>query len=258
MKHFWIQPQKTQTKAQRIISLVPSQTELLVDLGLRNKIVGITKFCVHPQNLKEEKTIIGGTKQVHIPKIEQLKPDLILANKEENTKEIIESLKDIAPIFITDIYDLQDAISMIYAVGQITNTQNQADKIAKTIENAFTKLEFHKKTIKKVAYFIWKKPWMVVGNNNFIHTLFPYLGLENAFHSYDRYPEVVWSNPLWKEVDYIFLSSEPYPFKEKHIAEVQEKVPHAKIFLVDGEYFSWYGSRLIGTAAYLQELKQRI
>lgn len=259
MKHFWYKNNILKDpKPQRIISLVPSQTELLYSLGLEKEVEGITKFCLHPAQWRQEKTIVGGTKSVHKDIIKVLSPDLIIGNKEENTEEMIEELKDIAPIFITDIYNLEDALSMISSVGKITNRVEKATEIATTIADQFATLKTSNQNTLKAAYFIWRDPWMVVGSQNFIHELFPYLQLKNAFEHLERYPVIDWQDPIWKEVDIILLSSEPYPFKEKHIEEVQKHVPHAQIILVDGELFSWYGSRLIQTPAYFNSLKESI
>lgn len=258
MKHFWYNNKRLDKKPQRIVSLVPSQTELLYDLGLEKEIVGISKFCVHPEHLRKEKTIIGGTKQVHIDKITALEADLIIGNKEENSLELIDSLQDIAPIFISDIENLEDNYSMIESIGEMTDTLTKAQAINQQIKDNFKHLSSLKFPKKKVAYFIWKDPYMVVGNQNFIDHLFQYLNFENIFFELNRYPEIDFDDERWADVDYILLSSEPYPFQEKHKAEFQEKVPHAEILLVDGEYFSWYGSRMIDTPKYFEDLLKRI
>ena len=109
------------TQLIRIVSLVPSQTELLYDLGLEDNIVGITKFCVHPVHFKATKTIVGGTKNVKFDKIKALQPDIIICNKEENTKEIVEELSAICPVWVTDIYTIEDNLQMISDFGQLFN-----------------------------------------------------------------------------------------------------------------------------------------
>lgn len=259
MKHFWFhQPLSQEIKPIRIVSLVPSQTELLYDLGLEQEVVGITKFCLHPTHWRHEKTIIGGTKSVHVSKIKALSPDLIIGNKEENTQEMMEELKNIAPIYITDIHNLEEALSMILNIGAITHQNIRAKEITEAIKIKFASLDIHREHTLKVAYFIWKNPWMVVGRDNFIHELFPYLGLKNAFEHLERYPEINWQDPIWKNVNLILLSSEPFPFKQQHVEEIQQWVPHAQIILVDGELFSWYGSRLLQTPDYFNSLKELI
>lgn len=241
---------------ERIISLVPSQTELLVDLGLKDRIVGITKFCVHPTRLRKEVTIVGGTKKVDYNKIIQLKPDIIFCNKEENTKEMVEQLRKICLVHVSDVITLDDSYELIEQYGSILDTNEKAAQISRAIVAQQSSLRQYidtSKTVKKrVGYFIWQDPLMVVGNSTFINTLLEEIGFKNAFVNKEgRYPEIRWSDLAG--LDYIFLSSEPYPFKEKHI-EVFSKRSKAKIILVNGEYFSWYGSRLAMAFPYFKKL----
>tara|TARA_R110002072_G_scaffold117281_7_gene248209 strand:+ start:6563 stop:7348 length:786 start_codon:yes stop_codon:yes gene_type:complete len=244
---------------QRIVSLVPSQTELLVDLGLRKQIVGITKFCVHPDDLRKEKTIVGGTKQVHFDKIKDLKPDIILCNKEENTQEMVLELEKIAPVWVSDIKTVEDCCEMILSLGQLFAKQDVAFKITQQIQ-VETKIfaEFiNNKPSFKVAYLIWKDPYMVAGKDTFINTLLELNNFKNIFLNIEgRYPKVTLEE--LKKVDLILLSSEPYPFSEKHILEIEEVVKNKKILLVDGEYFSWYGSRLLKAFSYFKKLHSKL
>jgi len=242
---------------KRIVSLVPSQTELLVDLGLEESIVGVTKFCVHPVHLRKAKTIVGGTKEVHYDRIKALRPDVILCNKEENTKEMVEELEKIAPVHVSDIYTIDDTVELINQYGQLFSIQNNADEISNALVGlvgAF-KTYISDRPVKKVAYFIWRKPWMVTGSNTIIHHLLSLNKFENVFAELSRYPEVAITSLVGKnKPDFIFLSSEPYPFKKKHILELKELLPDANILLVDGEYFSWYGTRLLGAFNYFKAL----
>jgi len=245
----------------RIVSLVPSQTELLVDLGLEESIVGLTKFCVHPIHFRKERTIVGGTKQVHFDRIKALKPDIILCNKEENTKEMVEALEKIAPVHVSDIYTIKDTVELIKQYGEIFSIKNKATEISNSLINLVDDFKNYisKRPIKKVAYFIWRKPWMVSGNNTIIHHLLSLNKFENVFANLSRYPEVSISSLLGSnKPDIVFLSSEPYPFKEKHILELKEFLPQANILLVDGEYFSWYGTRLLGAFEYFKSLHKII
>ncbi|MBU2927375.1 ABC transporter substrate-binding protein [Winogradskyella psychrotolerans] len=241
---------------KRIISLVPSQTELLVDLGLESSIVGVTKFCVHPKHLRISKAVVGGTKQIHIEKIKALCPDIILCNKEENTKDIIESLEGIAPIHISDIYNLNDCFELITMYGELFNIKRTTSTLIANIQlerDAFQR-QFQNTAKLKVAYFIWKKPWMVAASDNFIDVMIKEAGFVNVFEDDKRYPEIDLNNSKLKEADLIFLSSEPFPFKEEHVLEFQAKFPEKIIKIVDGELFSWYGSRLLQSYSYFQEL----
>ncbi|WP_026777029.1 ABC transporter substrate-binding protein [Polaribacter sp. Hel_I_88] len=246
---------------QRIICLVPSITELLVDLGLQNSIVGITKFCVHPSFLIEEKMIVGGTKNIKVDKIKALQPDIILCNKEENTKEIVESCREIAITHVSDIYTIADTLALIHQYGKIFNCEAKSKHIILEIlkkHNNFLNF-IENKSIKKVAYFIWRKPWMVAASNTFINYLLDTNKFENIFKNQERYPEIDLKElQNLERIDYIFLSSEPYPFKTNHITELQKKFPSTKIILVNGEYFSWYGSRLLKAFKYFKELHNQL
>ncbi|MEW7292576.1 ABC transporter substrate-binding protein [Aquimarina sp. 2304DJ70-9] len=242
---------------KRIVSLVPSQTELLVELGLKDNIVGVTKFCVHPDKIRKEKSIIGGTKKVNYEKIKKLNPDIILCNKEENTKEIVETLQKEYVVHVSDVFSIKDAIRMIQQYGQIFKKESTANQLIiaiKSEQQSF--LDFIAKTSKKrVAYFIWKNPWIAVGNNTFIDHLLQVNNFENIFRDRNRYPEVsIEDIESFKEQDLILLSSEPYPFSEQHISEIKKINNKAKIILVDGEYFSWYGSRLANAFSYFKTL----
>lgn len=240
---------------KRIVSLVPSQTELICDLGLENELVGITKFCVHPNHIRKFKTVVGGTKQVRLDKIKTLDPDIILCNKEENTEEMVNELSGIAPVHVSDISSIDDCLVLIEEYGSIFKRENKAsmiiDHIIQSINDFQEKIS--SKSIEKVAYFIWKDPWMVAGKATFIDHLLRVNKFENVVEQ-DRYPEVSLETFLKQyNPDLIFLSSEPFPFKQKHIIEL-ERLTNAKIQLVDGEYFSWYGSRLLKPFDYFKTL----
>ncbi len=244
---------------QRIISLVPSQTELLIDLGLESSIVGITKFCVHPNHLRKSKTLVGGTKQVHFDKIKTLAPDIILCNKEENTEQMVSELEGIATVHISDVNDMKDALELISQYGLLFNVREKASNLIDTIryEHGLFQNYVNSKSTLKVAYFIWKNPWMVAAEQTFINSLLSCNGFENYFGNQTRYPEVVLDH-ISEDLDVILLSSEPYPFKGNDIEELQQKFPSIKIVLVDGEYFSWFGSRLKDAFRYFRELREKL
>jgi len=227
---------------RRIISLVPSQTELLVDLGLKELLAGITKFCVHPEDLKSEITVVGGTKKVHFDKIAALKPHLIICNKEENTLEMISVLEKIAPVWVSDIATIDDSLEMIQQLGVLLDVSEKAEEIISKIisEKEDFKKFMENKPSKKVSYLIWKNPYMAAGKDTFIHSLLEENNFQNIIAE-TRYPEI--SLEQLKEADLILLSSEPYPFNEKDVLELREKV-NTNVQRVNGEYFSWYGSRL--------------
>lgn len=243
-----------QSKPKRIVSLVPSQTELLFDLGLENEVVGITKFCIHPEQWFRTKTRVGGTKNVNIEKVAALQPNLIIANKEENTKSDIEALRQIAPVWTSDILTLDDACQMIRQIGLICDKAAQADIINQKIKADFNALPFPNLVDNAVAYFIWFNPLMLAASDTFIDDILSRLGFRNSFAHQARYPEIDWEVLKAQNPDYILLSSEPFPFKEKHIDEFKKCLPNATVLLVDGEMFSWYGSRLQHAVAYFKTL----
>lgn len=237
---------------KRIISLVPSQTELLADLGLDEQVVGITKFCIHPAHWQKSKTLIGGTKSFHFDTIDQLQPDLILGNKEENYESGIRQLREKYPVWLSDIETLDDALRMIHSIGVLTQTEKKAHSIANSIQEAFRDTDQVKS--KSVLYLIWRDPWIAAGRNTFINTILELGGWKNIEPA-SRYPNLSYQDLQTLAPDYIFLSTEPFPFQTKHIDELTQLVPKSKVVLVDGEMFSWYGSRLTKTPAYLRSLK---
>ena len=240
----------------RIVSLVPSQTELLYDLGLEDEVVGITKFCIHPEVWFNSKSRVGGTKSIDIEKVKALKPDIIIGNKEENTIEDIDQLRQIAPVWMSDICTLDDALSMIEQISIITCSAAKGEKIIDEVKMGFSVLAEHRRVKKRktVLYYIWKDPYMVSGRSTFVDAMLNECGLENATNL-DRYPEV---EKLEKTPDLIFLSSEPFPFKANHVDDFQQRFPSSKVVLVNGEMFSWYGSRLQAAPAYFMKLLDQI
>lgn len=237
---------------RRIISLVPSQTELLWDLGLREELIGITKFCIHPKELFVKAPRIGGTKKFNFDKIRELKPDLIIGNKEENEQVQIEQLSKEFNVWMSDIFNLNDALKTINAIGTLVNKEDKAKEITGSVARSFNNL---KSISKRVLYLIWKDPYMAAGKATFIGDMLGKIGLQNVIESPDgRYPELTVNDIQVLDPELIFLSSEPYPFKDKHIKELQKDLPNARIILVDGELFSWYGSRLLHSVDYFNDL----
>ncbi len=242
-------------KAQpiRIISIVPSQSEFLWDLGLREELVGITKFCIHPHEMFNSIARVGGTKKLDLKKIRALKPDLIIGNKEENEKSQIEELQKEFPVWMSDIYTFEDSFTMMSGLGEITGKKKETkvilDKLKKSLRNIHNSF-----THKKVAYFIWNNPYMLAAKDTFIDQVLKHLGFENALAGHIRYPELDKEDLKKINPEICFLSSEPFPFKEKHLKELQKILPDSKIMIVDGEVFSWYGTRLLHLEKYVKEI----
>lgn len=238
----------------RIVSLVPSLTELLINLGLENELVGRTKFCIHPADKVKSIPKIGGTKNVRISAVKALNPDLIIANKEENTKGDVELLRDISNVHLTDITNFSDALDSIIQIGILTNREEETHVLVNKIKNKFAKLDIPGNTQKSVCYLIWKDPLMTIGNDTYIHDMLNKSGFHNAFGDQTRYPIISAKDIQKVKPAYIFLSSEPFPFKEEHLAEFSTLFPSSKVVIVDGEYFSWYGSRMVAAADYFINL----
>lgn len=249
---------------RRIVSLVPSITELLYSLQLHEQVVGITKFCVHPESWFKQKTRVGGTKTVKFDIIHQLQPDLIIANKEENVKDQIDELARHYPVWVSDVNNMNDAFDMMRAIGTMTGTVLQTARLIHDIENSFLDLTSQKSTLtdqnKKpgTGYLIWRDPYMTVGGDTFINDMLNRAGFANIFEPMTRYPVITIEDLKTASCELLLLSSEPFPFKQKHIEELKPHLPNTRIELVDGELFSWYGSRLLQAPSYFTGLLRRL
>jgi len=252
----------TPRRHDSIVSLVPSLTELLYDLGLGDAVTGITKFCIHPRKWFESKTKVGGTKTLDLDRILALQPDLVIANREENTREQIEQLAETCNILLTDVDSLAGALETIQDIGILTGTRDTAFAMAEEIESRFLQLQQRLATRRKIltGYFIWKEPCMVAGRNTFINDMLHHCGLENIFAHRERYPHVrredLYGEKLTCEL--VILPSEPYPFSEKHKADFRSIFPRADVQLADGEMFSWYGSHLLYAPGYFENFLDRL
>lgn len=228
----------------RIVSLVPSQTELLVDLGLADSIVGVTKFCIHPANIRKEKTVVGGTKQVNFKKIIALQPDIILCNKEENTAEMVAELQQIAPVHVSEVATIAEAKLLFKQYGILFDKVSKTDELLAQINSKIQELKTISEKPISALYFIWKDPWMVAGNDTYINEIMQLLGYQNMIQE-NRYPQITLDSFQSNPPEVVLLSSEPYPFKENHVVELQKIFPNSTIELVDGELFSWFGTRIL-------------
>jgi iron complex transport system substrate-binding protein len=242
---------------RRILSLCPSITHTLFALDLADQIVGRTQFCIHPADQVQSVPKVGGTKQIDYDMVDKLNPDLIIVEKEENPKEMVEKLAESYPVYVTDVEDYTDALQMIHDLGVLTNREQQARSMVETIEEKFRGLQ----TIQdcKVAYVIWRKPYMGAGSHTYIDSLLKACGFTNVFQGYPgRYPEVREEDFCKTKPDFIFLSSEPFPFKEPHREEFRKLFPDSETVLVDGEMFSWYGAQMTEAAGYFNQLLTRL
>jgi ABC-type Fe3+-hydroxamate transport system substrate-binding protein len=240
----------------KIVSLVPSLTELVIDLGLSEKLSGRTRFCIHPERVIRNIPVIGGTKNPQIEKIISLSPDIIIANREENRREDIEQLGKKAEIYLTDITSIEDALLTIHDLGNKLDADARASELIEKIHHELDQIPDEKPL--SAAYLIWRMPWMTAGNNTYIHSVLQRWKLENIFYHQSRYPKTTLEEISVEEPDIILLSSEPFPFAEKHISEVQNVCNDSRILLVDGEWFSWYGSRMIPSFKKLNTFRRAI
>lgn len=246
-------------KPVRIVSLVPSQTELLYYLGLDTEVVGQTLFCIHPAQQHQSKPRIGGTKKLNLDKIRALNPDLIIGNKEENERSQIEQLEKEFPVWMSDITTLDDALVMMEKVGTLVNQHARAAELVHAIRTQFTTIRQSSQVL-HVLYLIWREPWMGAAHDTFIGNILQAAGWHNVLQApvYNRYPQLSAADVAALDPDVILLSSEPYPFKEQHIHELKMISPGSRILLADGELFSWYGNRLLHTASYLNSLRLQL
>lgn len=242
---------------KRIISLVPSQTELLAYLGLENEVIAITRFCIFPERWYKNKTRVGGTKKLHLDKIKELAPDLIIANKEENTKEEIEELAKYFSVYVTDVLNLDGTLLMIEEIGRLCGKLLIALNLNEQIKKEINKIQSKNYRELRIAYFIWKAPWMAVGKGVFIDAMMQLAGFKNVFAE-ERYPAFELDELKKLKPELLLLSSEPYPFSEKHIPELQKEFPDCRIETVNGEIFSWYGNHILKTPDYLIALRRRL
>jgi len=238
----------------RIISLVPSQTELLFDLGLDEQIVGLTSYCILPQEKVAHLIKVGSPKEFRFQVIDELRPDLIIGSKEENYPEGIHRLQEKYPVWMSDIVTVEDALEMIGIVGQLVNRREIAEKLIDEIKTALERLRGYPPL--KAAYLIWKNPYMAAGGQTFINEMLTSCGFINIFEEKRRYPHI--SLDELEQADVILLSSEPYPFTPDDVEVFRKRYAAHCIRSVDGKMFSWYGSRLKYAPAYFNSLREAL
>lgn len=249
-------------EACRMVSLVPSVTELICALGLARLLVGRTGFCIHPRDSLETIPKIGGTKDVNIEKIRQLAPTHLVVNIDENEKPTVDELARFIPnVIVTHPVAPEDNLSLYRLLGGIFGKQREADALCARFSEALSSLQqcqaqHEARAPHRVLYCIWQDPWMTVSRDTYIARMLALIGWQHWASSSDaRYPVFRWEAQLLDEIDEILLSSEPYRFTEVH-ADALEKQVGKPVRIVDGEMLSWYGSRAIEGLGYLQELVQ--
>ncbi len=250
----------------RIVSLVPSITELLFDLGYSERdIVGRTKFCVHPRSRIDRIPVVGGTKTVHIEKLRSLSPDLVIANIDENQKELIEELESgstAIPVFVTHPRTIADSVRMIAELGALLHAETASEELIFRLRAVIETLSGTREG--RALYLIWRRPYMTIAPDTYIHDLLSHIGYRNVIDEQwllrrthtsagaGRYPSLSIREIAELNPDVVLFSSEPFPFAQRHIDEFLKtlgkcisKLPQCR--LVDGEVYSWYGSRLVNS-----------
>ncbi|GAB3545119.1 helical backbone metal receptor [Noviherbaspirillum agri] len=240
----------------RIVSLVPSITELLCDLGLAASIVGRTGFCVHPADIVKSVPKIGGTKDVNTDKLRRLAPTHLIVNIDENPKPVVDELARFIPhVIVTHPVAPRDNLALYRLLGGIFRAQGKADALCAAFEQEYAALRaMPKGPPQTMLYCIWKDPWMTVSRDTYIACMMAEIGWQSwSAPSADRYPSFAWSDELARSIDGVLLSTEPYRFTEAHVDALERQIGKP-VQLVDGEMMSWYGSRAIAGLRYLRRL----
>ncbi len=242
----------------RIVSLVPSVTELLFELDLGAHVVGRTTFCVHPAPAIESVPRVGGTKTLHLDKLRQLAPTHVIVNVDENRLEDVEAMREFVPnIIVTHPLEPEDNLPLFRLLGGVFDRLGRADALAADLARELEQNRASHDALepRKVLYLIWKEPWMTVSRPTYISRMLAAVNWHTVGHHPEtRYPEVVLDSDEARGADIVLLSSEPFPFKDKHVPLVKSALPSADVRLIDGELVSWYGSRAIQGMDYLRRL----
>jgi ABC-type Fe3+-hydroxamate transport system substrate-binding protein len=248
----------------RIVSLVPSITELLCDLGLAPQLVGRTGFCIHPESAVAAIPKVGGTKDVNIEKIRKLAPTHLVVNIDENEKPTVQALAEFVPhIVVTHPVAPGDNLGLARLMGGIFQAEDAAEAWCASFEAELARLRSMPPGPRRtVLYCIWQDPWMSVSADTYIARMLGELGwqvpaLLAQLPDAARYPRFVWTDALAAGLDAVLLSSEPYRFTEAH-ADALEKQIGIPVVLVDGEMMSWYGSRALAGLRYLHTVREMV
>lgn len=248
--------------APRIVSLVPSLTELLCDLGLAAQLVGRTGFCIHPRAVVRKIPKIGGTKSVNLPRLRELAPTHIVVNVDENEKPTVDEIARFVPhVVVTHPLHPSDNLGLYRLLGGVFRRDAEAAALTRRFEQAWCETSSAAAAFprEKVLYLIWKKPWMTVARNTYVSATLAAVGWDTVPEaSAERYPQTAIEAAVARGVRCVLLASEPYRFRERDVAEVASAVPlHVKVSLIDGEMTSWYGSRAIAGLRYLTDFRRR-
>ena len=236
---------------RRIVSLVPSLTELLFDLGLGDEIVGVTDYCSRPTEQTSSRTRVGGPKDFRVSDVLALRPELVIGSREENDPERIRRLEERVPVWLSDVTTVEGALEMIGRVGALTGRAHTADDLIEEIAAGLERLKPLPPL--RTAYLIWKDPWMAAGGGTFIDAMLRTSGLTNHFGERARYPRITLDELRGSQV--VLLPSEPYPFSREDVGIIERSGVTGRVSTVDGALFSWYGSRMRYAPAGFEELR---
>jgi len=248
----------------RVVSLVPSITELLFDLGLAGKVVGRTGFCVFPRDQVRKVPKVGGTKSIDLPRLRRLAPTHVIVNIDENPRPLVEEIAKFVPnVVVTHPLGPHDNLALYRLLGGIFGRDDEADALCGRFQRAYDEVtaDAQSRGRQRVLYLIWKAPWMTVSQDTYISRMLAAVGWDNWSppHSSARYPTVDLVPDVLAEVDFVLLSSEPYSFRERHCVEILDSLPQGsrtRVALIDGAMTSWYGSRAIPGLRYLLDFRR--
>lgn len=246
----------------RIVSLVPSLTELVFDLGLGQHLVGRTGFCVHPRERLRDVPKVGGTKDVDLERVRALRPTHLIVNIDENEKPTVDALRaDVPAILVTHPVEVEDNLEVYRLFGHVFSCESRAQPLARALETALADVRAARFVPARVLYLIWRRPWMTVGAQTYIARMLATVGLEAVSPpSGQRYPEVDLERFGPDRFDAVLLSSEPYRFTEAHARELEADpvLGGRPVETIDGEMTSWYGSRAIAGLRYLAAFRRAL
>jgi len=247
----------------RIVSLVPSVTELLCDLGLAGELVGRTGFCIHPRETVRRVPKVGGTKDIDLDKVRALAPTHVILNVDENREEDAKALAEFVPaLVVTHPLAPLDNLALYRLIGGIFGRAPQAEVLCQKFEAEYAALRAAASAFspERVLYLIWKRPWMTVSRDTYVSRMLAMVKWETVpEHASDRYPRISLDDEALLDARVILLASEPYLFRESHLAEVRARSPRARsVALIDGEMTAWYGSRAISALGYLPRFRKAL
>lgn len=241
----------------RIVSLVPSITELLCALGLDDQLVGRTGFCIHPWETLRTVPKVGGTKDVKLERVRALEPTHVVVNVDENRRQDAEALAEFVPnVVVTHPQAPRENLGLYRQLGGVFGREAEAERLCAEFERAYAEASAPAYPPRDVLYLIWREPWMTVAPETYVSRTLAFFNWNTQpVECSERYPEIELGELVG--VERVLLSSEPYHFKEHHIAEVTTALPGAEVSLIDGEMTSWYGPRAIAGLRYLAEYAAR-